>query len=216
MAHIIISSETPNQAERWASILSEEHKTKVLHDLNKIPENTAHDPINLVVIDAKLLDSSFSLLVSLAQLNLKILVIGQSWSDDKQIEALASGCSGYCEIDTADHLLLKAANHLLTGDIWIQRHLIPRLINALAELSGDLRKNRHHQQDSENKLTLLSKRELDVAELIKTGESNKAIAARLNISERTVKAHLTSIFNKLEIPDRLHLALFLKEISSPK
>ncbi len=215
MAHIIISSETPNQAERWASILSKEHKTKVLHDLNKVSEKTAHDTVNLVVIDAKLLDSSLSSLVSLAQLNLKVLVIGQSWSDDKQIEALASGCSGYCEMDTTDQLLLKAANHLLTGDIWIQRHLIPRLINALAELSGDLRKNRHHQKDIENKLTLLSKRELDVAELIKTGESNKVIAAKLNISERTVKAHLTSIFNKLEIPDRLHLALFLKDISSP-
>lgn len=215
MAYIIISSETPNQAERWASILSKEHKTKVLHDLNKVSKNTAHDTVNLVVIDAKLLDSSFSSLVSLAQLNLKILVIGQSWTDDKQIEALASGCSGYCEMDTADQLLLKAANHLLRGDIWIQRHLIPRLINALAELSGDLRKNQRYQKDIENKLTLLSKRELDVAELIKTGESNKAIAAKLNISERTVKAHLTSIFNKLEIPDRLHLALFLTEISSP-
>lgn len=215
MAHIIILSEAPNQAERWASILSKEHKTKVLHDLNKVSENTALATINLVVIDAELLDSSFSTLVLLAQLNLKVLVIGQNWSDDNQIEALASGCSGYCEIDTVDQLLLKAANHLLTGDIWIQRHLIPRLINALSELSGDIRKNRHHQQDVENKLTLLSKRELDVAELIKTGESNKAIAAKLNISERTVKAHLTSIFNKLEISDRLHLALFLKDISSP-
>jgi DNA-binding NarL/FixJ family response regulator len=46
--------------------------------------------------------------------------------------------------------------------------------------------------------------------LILQGISNKVIAAELFISERTVKAHLTSIFKKLHIPDRLHLAILLK------
>ena len=62
-------------------------------------------------------------------------------------------------------------------------------------------------------LTTLSSRELDVANMIRVGENNKAIADTLDISERTVKAHLTSIFKKLEVPDRLHLALYMKEYS---
>jgi DNA-binding NarL/FixJ family response regulator len=49
--------------------------------------------------------------------------------------------------------------------------------------------------------------------MIRVGENNKAIADTLDISERTVKAHLTSIFKKLEVPDRLHLALYMKEYS---
>lgn len=217
MAHIIIASKAQDQAERWANILSKEHKTTILSDLNSVSEKTARTPDNLIVIDAKLLDFSFTSLSSLTQLNLKILVIGQSWSDDKQLEAIAAGCSGYFDVTSADQLLLKAANRLLTGDIWIQRHLIPHLIHSLAELNVESRKNQHSQpQDIEKKLSTLSKRELEVAELLKTGENNKTIARKLNISERTVKAHLTSIFNKLDIPDRLHLALFIKEISSPE
>ena len=47
--------------------------------------------------------------------------------------------------------------------------------------------------------------------MVRDGENNKAIASALEISERTVKAHVTSIFKKLDIADRLHLALYLKE-----
>ena len=47
--------------------------------------------------------------------------------------------------------------------------------------------------------------------MIQDGKSNKAIANCLSISERTVKAHLTSIFKKLNVADRLHLALYIKD-----
>jgi DNA-binding NarL/FixJ family response regulator len=60
-------------------------------------------------------------------------------------------------------------------------------------------------------LATLSSREHDVAKMIRDGENNKVIAKNLSISERTVKAHLTSIFKKLNVPDRLHLALYIKE-----
>jgi DNA-binding NarL/FixJ family response regulator len=49
--------------------------------------------------------------------------------------------------------------------------------------------------------------------MIQSGENNKDIASTLHISERTVKAHLTSIFKKLNVSDRLRLALFIKEYS---
>jgi len=49
--------------------------------------------------------------------------------------------------------------------------------------------------------------------MIRDGENNKVIGNTLDISERTVKAHLTSIFKKLNVPDRLRLALYIKEYS---
>jgi DNA-binding NarL/FixJ family response regulator len=58
----------------------------------------------------------------------------------------------------------------------------------------------------------LSEREVEVANLIRKGENNKGIAQVMNISERTVKAHLSSIFRKFEVDDRLRLAIRLKEI----
>jgi DNA-binding NarL/FixJ family response regulator len=56
---------------------------------------------------------------------------------------------------------------------------------------------------------MLTPRERDIARLVSNGACNKNIARELNISERTVKAHLTTIFQKLGIADRLHLALYV-------
>ena len=63
-------------------------------------------------------------------------------------------------------------------------------------------------------LEKLTKREYEIATLVGRGESNKRIANRLDITERTVKAHLTEIFRKLQITDRIKLALMMKDTVS--
>lgn len=215
VAHILISSADPLQAEQWKTALTPEYTVSLLSGLQNIDEYLSLPHAAVLVIDANLLDSGFTSITALDQTQLKILIIGNHWSDQQQIDALISGCAGYCEAETASKLLRKAINRLLKGDIWIQRHLVPHVIRTLAELNHNLQAGHdRHSNDGGNKLELLSNRELEVANLVKTGECNKRIASQLNISERTVKAHLTSIFNKLEIRDRLHLALFLKETNS--
>ena len=61
-----------------------------------------------------------------------------------------------------------------------------------------------------NNLDDLTKRERQVAQAVADGLSNREIALRLNISERTVKARLTSVFQKLDVRDRVQLALLLR------
>jgi len=132
----------------------------------------------------------------------------------KQVAALVTGASGYFESDISEAALLKAVECVINGDIWIKRQLIPKVLDTL--VSAKNRKKIEQQERSMNRdeiLRALSKREGDVAKMISLGESNKNIADKLFISERTVKAHLTSIFKKLNIPDRLHLAVLLKEIT---
>jgi len=58
-------------------------------------------------------------------------------------------------------------------------------------------------------LKKLSEREIEVAKLIAMGDSNKVIARKLNITERTVKSHVSTIFTKLDVKDRLKLAYYL-------
>ena len=62
-------------------------------------------------------------------------------------------------------------------------------------------------------LKRLTPRELQVAQMVHLGGNNKMIARELDISERTVKAHLSAIFRKLKIENRLHLALYFSNIS---
>ena len=63
--------------------------------------------------------------------------------------------------------------------------------------------------DADGLLDGLTPRQREIARLISDGSSNKEIAARLNVAESTVKAHLTAIFRKLKVSDRLQLALFV-------
>ena len=81
--------------------------------------------------------------------------------------------------------------------------------DTLNQVIGLARKHGTEANDSQL-LGKLSKREQEVALLVREGMSNSAIAERCGISERTVKAHLGHIFRKLEIPDRLSLALALR------
>ena len=92
-----------------------------------------------------------------------------------------------------------------------QRQLITELIRELArENIPDALKLSHAGAES---VAHLTPRELQVAKMVHLGGNNKVIARELDISERTVKAHLSAIFRKLNIENRLHLALFFNEIS---
>lgn len=169
----------------------------------------------VVVIDSANVDTDADLITIISSSSARFLIIGKSWSEDKQINALIHGVAGYCGESEPPKLLLKAVTSILKGDIWIQRHLVPRVIGALVKMKPTPSEEIDSTKSIESStlLATLSTRENDVARMIRSGESNKIIATSLAISERTVKAHLTSIFKKLGVSDRLHLALFVKEYS---
>ena len=90
------------------------------------------------------------------------------------------------------------------------RQLITKLIG---ELARDSSTGTHTLSFAGNSsIEHLTPRERQVAEMVHGGGNNKAIARELDISERTVKAHLSAIFRKLDIENRLHLALFFSEL----
>ena len=93
------------------------------------------------------------------------------------------------------------------GELWIRRALSWHLLNELVVITQE--KNKIKQAVSDL-LANLTRREYEIATLVGNGESNKQIARRLDITERTVKAHLTEVFRKLEVADRLKLALIVK------
>jgi DNA-binding NarL/FixJ family response regulator len=121
-----------------------------------------------------------------------------------------AGVHGFCMDDISEALLGKAVQLVLDGDYWVQRKLITRVIDELAseQLKAPARSN------FDNSLVgTLTPRELQVARMVHMGGNNKVIARELDISERTVKAHLSAIFRKLEIENRLNLALYFSEIT---
>ncbi len=121
-----------------------------------------------------------------------------------QIALFRNGVHGFCGTDISPDLLVKAVTSVCNGELWMQRGLITRVVEDLARVRSPA---------AGNKVKCLTPRELEVAQMVHRGGNNKTIARKLDISERTVKAHLSAIFRKLEIENRLHLALFFNDIA---
>ncbi|MBE8233533.1 MAG: response regulator transcription factor, partial [Endozoicomonadaceae bacterium] len=162
--------------------------------------------------DASLLDSYHSLPPSIKQSVRIKIIAGDNWPEKKQIETVAEGFLGYCEKATSCDLIRKAVSSVLHGEIWLRRDLMSSVIECLHT------KKRLHQkpqnikksnQDVEESLKILSERELEVAEMVVDGLDNKTISSQLEITERTVKAHVSSILRKLNVRDRIHLLILL-------
>jgi len=136
-----------------------------------------------------------------------MLVLSASPSSEEELAILKAGARGYCSQTISSELLRKAVERVQQGEIWVTRRLIPSLIEEISSLNHQRAKN--HSAAANIYLALLTPREREIATLIGQGANNKIIARKLDITERTVKAHLSEIFRKLSIPDRLQLALLL-------
>jgi len=209
MHHIAIFSDNSVLVKLWSHAL--------ISHFDVFTASSKKDLLNasVVVIDSQKVDTENDLNTIFSSSAARFLVVGKDWPENKQINALVHGAAGYCGESEPPKLLLQAVTSVLKGDIWVQRHLVPRVIGTLVKMKPESTQKVDSTKSIESSalLATLSSRENDVANMIRNGESNKIIATTLDISERTVKAHLTSIFKKLNVADRLHLALYIKEYS---
>ena len=114
--------------------------------------------------------------------------------------ALQSGASGVLAKDSAAELLFKSIDAVMAGQCWIGSERASRGVAASVRRLDHAR--RHALGFG------LTRRELDIIRAVLDGDTNREIAARLSISENTVKRHLMHIFNKMGVSSRVELALF--------
>lgn len=135
--------------------------------------------------------------------NVPIVVLSNVPEDEQGLAALAAGASGYCSALTLPEVLRQVASVVEHGGLWVGPQLMRRLMQGLA--------TRNHETAVPT-LETLSQRERQVAEAVARGSTNKEIARVMGITERTVKAHLTSAFEKLGVRDRMQLSLFVNGV----
>lgn len=133
----------------------------------------------------------------------KIIVLANAPNRVESIHALKLGAMGYCHAHIAPAVLKEIKAVISHGGLWVGQDILQDLIEASAKLVTN------HPEQVDNLLDKLTKREKEVALEASKGLSNKEIARVLSITERTVKAHLASIFERLGAKDRLQLALML-------
>lgn len=130
-------------------------------------------------------------------LSIKVLMLTLHNEVEYLIKAVDCGVDGYIMKDSESAELKRAILMVFQGKNYIQPSLIPELNFRLA--------NRDVEKD---KIDFLTKRELEVLIEVANGMSNKEIALNLDISERTVKNHISNIFKKIDVSDRTQAAVF--------
>lgn len=114
-------------------------------------------------------------------------------------ELIKAGVSGYILKDISPSVLIQTIQGVARGESFITPSMTAKMFNEYARLSSQ-----NYSADSPQRLT---RREIDVLRLVAHGENNRTIAKELYISEKTVKNHLTNIFQKLGVEDRTQAAI---------
>jgi DNA-binding NarL/FixJ family response regulator len=128
-----------------------------------------------------------------------ILLLSGVLDDAVIVEALQQGAKGYVPKTATPDQLIKAIRTTYAGELWVRRALLTRVVEHW----------RHQLQAQHGPLVVrreaLTAREHEIVRGVQQGLTNKEIATRLGISDKTVKTHLSAIFRKLQVRRRVHL-----------
>lgn len=127
----------------------------------------------------------------------KVLIVTVHNEVESIISAMDSGADGYILKESGLEELKYAISIILKNETYIQPSLLPVLNDRIKDKNKD-----------DEKVRSLTKREMEILIQLAGGMFNKEIANNLNISERTVKNHISNIFKKIDVSDRTQAAVF--------
>lgn len=143
--------------------------------------------------------------ITSANIETRALLLCSTITNRQVLEALQLGARGVLLKSNLEELV-RAIEAVMSGAYWIQGKSVLNVMQIVEELTASTRLEKRPA----NRFQLTS-RELEIVSLITQGYTNKDIAQSLSIAEETVKRHLTNIFNKVGMSNRLELALFAIE-----
>ena len=204
---IILCSTNTKAVERWQECLEKLDDVSVCTDAHQLLETTTKYRGAIVLLHLSFPQmTDTGMLSSFIHSNpdMKVIACADEPNDEQGLELLKLGVYGYCNTWIAAPQLERVIEQVKAGEVWVGRNLILRLINDLAAASAN---QAGAESMAADWLEGLTQRECEVAKLVGQGNSNKSIANQLDITERTVKAHLSAIFKKTGCKDRIQLAL---------
>jgi two-component system, NarL family, nitrate/nitrite response regulator NarL len=139
----------------------------------------------------------------LASTRSRIVVLTHAKDPEEDHKAMLLGAMGVVQKDLGSEILFKAIEKVHAGEIWFDR-------SRMGSVLRDIQRNGNGKKldPVATRIDSLTRREHEVIALISEGLKNREIGERLFISETTVRHHLTSVFEKLEVTNRLELIIF--------
>lgn len=202
---ILLGSSNPSVIKRWKDLLTPYpmEQSATLSDVRHRCKTRAFD---LVLLHRALVD-----LATFDELRKEVpsgrfFLLSDHPTEEEGLAFLKAGIAGYANTYISPGRLSEAIRIIAGGGVWLGQQVIQRLI---LETATRAKEKEQATPDAEQKLAGLTKMERRVAEMVAQGRTNLEIAADLNITERTVKAHLTSVYEKTKTGNRLSLALLI-------
>jgi DNA-binding NarL/FixJ family response regulator len=180
--------------ERFMSAFEEKtHAFKSYEELRAFKEPSAGD---VVVVDTATAEA-----FDVTKLASEVLILASVPSVAECVRYFRYGVKGYGNRMMRPGNMKQAVETLRSGQVWMPPDILSRIIMSVPDTEAD---------EENVDISQLTERELEVAYLVSEGKTNAEIAEKADITVRTVKAHMTSIFNKTGLRDRVALALAFK------
>lgn len=204
MKTIMLCSSMNSVLDRWQAMLEEEYVIEKTSSASKLAIFLLENKVDMILLHRSATDKQTVVEILDNDPSTRIFLFSDRPNEQEGLTFLQVGVVGYANTYITAKRLKEAVRITLTGRVWVGQKLMQRLIQATGTDSSI---------NKENALvTKLSAREREVADLVATGMTNLTIAYELNIAEQTVKAHISSIFQKTGTDSRLKLALLMKDI----
>lgn len=201
---LLLCSANKSVIERWESMLGGKYPLERITLLRELKVRCTEKKFDLILLHRSLIDmASFSELRMAAPLS-KFFLLSDQPNEEEGLFFLKLGIVGYGNTYISQARLLEAIRVISGGAVWLGQKVIQKLI-----IESYSKVKEQVTPGTGQKLPGLTPAERKVAELVAKGQSNLEIAYNLKISERTVKAHLTSIYEKTKTGSRLSLALLI-------
>jgi two-component system, NarL family, nitrate/nitrite response regulator NarL len=191
--------------KRWENLLEGGHRVQRAESLNELKQMSVRGGYDLIFVHRSMVDRELlSQLLSATPEN-RFFLLSDRPDEDEGLDFLKRGIVGYGNTYMSQLRLLEAIKSISNGSVWVGQRIMQRLI---AEVHARSKEDERRQEEKPG-LASLTLREKQISGLVAKGKSNLEIAFALNITERTVKAHLTSIYEKTGTGSRLSLALLV-------
>lgn len=176
------------------------HNSIIIYELENIILELKEQKDSILILHSRGIQNITNLLQELQKLDVHTILLEDVPSFENGSNYLRFGINAYGNVIMLQDNLEQALSVVQSNNIWLYPDFISEMINKIPS----------QEDDTSVLLDKLTPAQKNVALLIKDGLTNKEVATKLDITPRTVKAHLSSIYEKLEVSDRLALAIKLK------
>jgi len=199
-----VVAEEPIRVAGLASIFDQpaaQGKPQLVPVIGSLAELLVGADLEYLVIDLNASTGGLEMLESIRQVrpHVRLIVIGPEGDDELVLSSIVAGARAYLDLTAGPDVVRQAVEIVTSGSIWAPRRLLSKLIDRLlkvpeATVAGAVGPH-------------LTEREQQVLELILTAQSNREIAAKLGIEERTVKAYVGRLMKKTGADNRIKLSM---------